>query len=93
MSRVRISTTVDGDRLDQLRALLPASDSELIDQALRLLLDHVQAERDLAAIRAMPYEEDPDLSWEAPPGPDLPYDGDVPSEVRALAEQRRGRAS
>lgn len=89
MARVRISTTVDGERLEQARALVQATDSELIDRALKLLLDQVRSEREIAAIRALPYEEDPDLSWEAPPGPDLPYDGDIPADVRALAEQRR----
>ncbi len=92
MTRVRISTTVDGERLEQARALVQAPDSELIDKALKLLLDQIRAEREIAAIRAMPYDEDPDLSWEAPPGPDLPYDGEVPEEVRVLAEQRRRTA-
>lgn len=41
------------------------------------------------ALHALPYEEDVELAWEAPPGPDLPYDGRVPAEVLRLAEARR----
>lgn len=36
-----------------------------------------------------PVSDDPDLTWTAPVGPDLPYDGDVPAEVRRLAARRR----
>lgn len=71
---------------------MQAPDSVLIDRALGLLLEKLQAEHELDALRAEPYEDDDDLAWDAPPGPELPYDGDVPAEVLALAEQRR-RAS
>ncbi len=47
------------------------------------------ARREAEALRAMPYEEDPDLTWQAPVGPDLPYDGEIPPEVRDLARRRR----
>ncbi|HEY8524986.1 MAG TPA: hypothetical protein VIL48_08495 [Acidimicrobiales bacterium] len=93
MARTRISTTVDGERLARARALVPVPDSELLDRALSALVDQILTDKEIEAITAMPYEDDPDLSWEAPPGPDLPYDGDIPADVRALAEQRRRQAS
>ena len=88
MKRVRISTTVDGERLKQCRRLLGISDSRLVDRALAALLQEIEAGQE-AALENYPYEEDPDLSWEAPPGPPLPYDGDVPAEVVDLAKRRR----
>ncbi len=89
MARTRISTTVDGDRLARARRLFGGPDSELIDRALVLLLRRLDAEREVAAITAAPYEDDPELAWTAPPGPDLPYDGEVPAEVARLAAERR----
>lgn len=89
MTRARISTTVDQARLQRCRDLLDVPDSELVDQALAALLRELSAARERAAIEAQPYEDDPELSWEAPPGPDLPYDGEVPDEVRRLASERR----
>jgi len=86
---MRISTTVDGTTLDRCRRLVGGSTSALVDRALALLLDHLEHERELAAIDRYPYEDDPELSWTAPPGPDLPYDGAVPSDVRRLAAARR----
>jgi hypothetical protein len=53
------------------------------------LLDDLLRRKEVEALTALLYEQDPDLSWEAPVGPDLPYDGDIPAEVRALAERRR----
>lgn len=91
MTRVRISTTVDGARLRRCRALLGVSDSEMLDRALAVLLEQLTAERELAALDAQPYETDPDLAWTSEPGPDLPYDGEIPEEVRALAARRRDR--
>lgn len=90
MARVRISTTVDGDRLQRCRALLEASDSQLVDRAIAVLLEQLIAEHELDALRAQPYEDDPEVAWAAEPGPDLPYDGDVPTDVQALAARRRG---
>lgn len=93
MARVRISTTVDGDRLAALRRLTDLPQSKLIDQALDALRREIEAEREAAALDTQPYEADPDLSWDVPPGPHLPYDGDVPADVVAIAERRRqGRA-
>ncbi|MGH9000991.1 MAG: hypothetical protein ACRDY7_16555 [Acidimicrobiia bacterium] len=89
MPRVRISTTVDAERLVEARRLVGGPDSRIIDRALAVLVDGLAAEAELAALAAAPYEGDPDLSWEAAPGPDLPYDGEVPPEVLRLAAQRR----
>ncbi|MGC8628337.1 MAG: hypothetical protein ACP5VR_12470 [Acidimicrobiales bacterium] len=89
MLRQRISTTVDGTALERARRLVPGPDSQLIDSALEALIDKVEAERELAVLQALPYDHDPDLSWHAPLGPDLPYDGDVPEEVLQLARARR----
>lgn len=91
MTRARISTTVDSARLERCRELLGLPDSELVDAALASLLRELSAAREREAIEAQPYEQDPDLSWEAPPGPDLPYDGEVPAEVQRLASERRTR--
>ena len=89
MSRVRISTTVDGDRLRRCRELLEVPDSQLVDAALRALYDSLVARAEIEALESMPYEDDPDLAWEAPLGPDLPYDGEVPDDVLELARRRR----
>ncbi len=91
MNRVRISTSVDGDALEACRRQLRTSDSKLIDRALAALLEALESEREQAALDSMPYDEDPDLSWTAPVGPDLPYDGDVPPDVQRLAAARRRR--
>ena len=91
MPRERISTTVDATTLEWARRLVPGPDSRLIDRALKALIEQVEAEQELAVLQALPYDQDPDLSWQAPPGPDLPYDGDVPEEVLELARARRAR--
>jgi hypothetical protein len=90
MTRERLSTTVDGDRLRRARALFgDRPDSELVDRALTLLIRDLDAERERRVLRDAPYEHDPDLLWQAPDGPALPYDGDVPAEVLELARERR----
>lgn len=66
-----------------------AKDSQLLDLALAALIEMLRTEQELAALAEHPYETDPDLAWEAPRGPDLPYDGAVPDEVLAMAEERR----
>jgi hypothetical protein len=92
MTRVRISTTVDGERLQQCRRLVAGHDSQLMDQALEALIEKLEARLEDLALSARPYEGDPDLAWVAPPGPDLPYDGEVPADVLRLAKRRgRGR--
>jgi len=60
-----------------------------LDRALLALIEDLEEDRELTALAALPYEDDPDLAWEAPPGPDLPYDGEVPEDVVQLALQRR----
>lgn len=92
MARARISTTVDAQRLHEVRRRLGLGDSEIMDRALIALIDCLEAERELAALTEMPYEEDPELAWHAPPGPDLPYEGAVPPDVLELAADRRRRA-
>ncbi|MCA1656364.1 MAG: hypothetical protein LC713_01385 [Actinobacteria bacterium] len=49
----------------------------------------LEAEQEQVALDAHPYDADTDLSCEAPPGPALPYDGEVPAEVLRLAALRR----
>lgn len=89
MNRARVSTTVDATSLARARELLPGSDSRILDRALTMLIEDLEAERERAVLAALPYDDDPDLAWEAPPGPDLPYEGEVPEEVVQLARQRR----
>lgn len=89
MSRVRISATVDGERLRTAARLAGTTGSALLDLALAALIEQTEAEREAAALDAQPYEDDPELAWEAPTGPDLPYDGAVPADVLTLAEARR----
>lgn len=91
MPRTRISTTVDAARLEQARRSLDVPDSTLMDRALAALLRELGGARERAVLADAPYEDDPELSWQAPPGPDLPYDGDVPEDVRRLAAERRAR--
>ncbi|MGH9040570.1 MAG: hypothetical protein ACRDZ3_10090 [Acidimicrobiia bacterium] len=92
MTRVRVSTTVDAQNLAAARRLLPGADSRLLDRALVALVEQLEAEREREALLVQPYENDPDLVWQAPPGPDLAYDGDVPDDVVRLAQRRRRRA-
>lgn len=89
MKRVRISTTVDADRLTRCRQLVNQPDSALLDQAIEALVEKLEARLEARALSVHPYDDDPDLQWTAPPGPDLPYDGGVPPEVLRLAGRRR----
>ena len=89
MPRVRISTTVDAAVLATARRLASQPDSELLDQALTALVERLEAQRELSALADQPYEDDPDLAWQAPLGPDLPFDGAVPADVMKLAQRRR----
>ena len=92
MGRERISTTVDRTRLSACRRLLGTSDSKLFDRALVLLLDELEGERERQALRIMPYDQDPDVAWQAPASPGLAYEGVVPKDVQRLAAARRRRA-
>ena len=89
---MRLSTTVDATSLGRARRLLPGTDSRLLDRALDALIRDLEEEHELAALAAHPYEDDASLSWAAPTGPDLPYDGGVPPDVMDLARRRRRRA-
>ena len=80
---------MDAQRWAAARRLLAGTHSQIVDQALAVLVEHLEAEQERAALAALPYEQDPDLAWEAPAGPDLPYDGEVPPDVLRLAEQRQ----
>lgn len=89
MARKRISTTVDADRLEGCRQALGLPDSEVIDRALAALLRELTSTHERDVLEAMPYEHDPELAWQAPAGPDLLYEGEVPDDVRRLAAKRR----
>lgn len=89
MSRARISTTVDGDRLTRCRELFEGTDSEMMDRALAMLLRELLGVREREILEQFPYDEDPELQWHAPPGPSLPYDGEIPEFVKKLAAERR----
>lgn len=71
--------------------MLGATASQILDRALETLLRDLEARAEIAALEAHPYEDDPDLAWDAPGGPDLPYDGEVPQKVIELAARLRGR--
>lgn len=89
MERMRISTTVDGERLAAARALFGRRDAEMLDRALGALIEELETQREIAALRAHPYESDPELNLPLIPSPDSPYGGAVPPHVLALAERRR----
>jgi hypothetical protein len=72
--------------------MLGTNDSQILDRALAALIEQLEGEQELAALAALPYEDDPDLAWPVVPGPDLPYDGEVPAEVLRLAAKRRRRS-
>lgn len=89
MKRVRISTTVDGERLALCRRLFKGSDSRMIDSALKALLEELEGLADRRALEAHPYDADPELAWDDRGEPALPYDGAVPKAVVARARARR----
>ncbi len=90
MSRVRVSTTVDRDRLERLRALSGLRDSELFDVALAAALRELTIARELEALDRMPYDTDPELVM--PAAPDALDDGfDAPKRVHEMARRRRAR--
>ncbi len=91
MRRARISTTVDAERLAKCRTMLRVVDSQIIDRALSALITDLEAELELAALTANPYDDDLEVAWVAAPGPDLPYEGRIPASVTRLAARRRRR--
>lgn len=91
MNRVRVSTTIDGDRLSRARELTSVRDSELFDLAIDALLQALIARRETEAIGRFPYHADPELHMGRGAGDadnELDYTGGVPPEVRALAKKR-----
>lgn len=58
------------------RGLVPAS------------VDRASLQQERATLQSHAYDADPELSWTVPTAPDLPYEGDIPAEVIALAEAR-----
>lgn len=89
---MRVSTTVDGTRLARARALFAGRDADMLDRALAALIDEIETEREIAALRVHPYEDDPMLDLPLMPLPDeLSYDGEVPPHVLELARRRRAR--
>ena len=96
MSRVRISTTVDGERLHAARELLGLRDSDLFDRALASIIREATIRQELAALDRFPYAADPDLAMPDLPAigdadDELPYDSEVPAAVIDLARTRRAR--
>lgn len=91
MARVRISTTVDAERLQRCRQAVGAPDSQLIDQALAALEREVEQARERTILAGDPYEVDFDRDWRPASAPLDPYDGSVPKDVLALARRRRRR--
>lgn len=89
---MRISTTVDATTWDTARGLLPGSNSHVVEAALVVLIEKLEADRERAALAAHPYTEDPDLTWEAASDSPVPYDASVPEEILRLAERRRSGA-
>src|ERR1051326_6293446 len=92
MKGMRISTTVDATSWNHARSLVAGTNSDVVDAALLSLIESLEAQREQTALAAQPYAEDPDLNWEAPAGPPLPYDASVPEDVLRLAERRRNKA-
>jgi hypothetical protein len=92
MKRFRISTTVDGAVLERARELSGVRDAEMFDAAMIALINQIQGERELEALRSWPYADDVELAMpEAPPDSldALPYSGVVPAELIKLAKARR----
>ena len=85
---MRISTTIDQERLDEARRRTGDRDSHLFDRALIALLESLDAEAELRALADAPYATDAELSMPDAPGAGDPYDGAVPANVMRLAKQR-----
>lgn len=82
--------------IERARSLVGGRDSELLDLALKELMEREEQRREILAIAADPYSADPEL--DLPPARvdwdrDMPYDGEVPAEVVELARRRRSARS
>jgi hypothetical protein len=91
MTRARISTTVDAEKLADARARFGGRDADLFDQALELWLQTELIERERRAILARPYDDDPDLRVQSSEHTvaDLEYVGDPPESVLRRAKLSR----
>ena len=94
--RTRISTTVNHDWLASARIQTGLPDSELIDLALRSLLERAEREAEDKALSEETYQRDADLAglttgWPAEAPPLDAYDGSVPDDVVALFAARKRR--
>jgi hypothetical protein len=92
MARLRISTTVDGSVLERARELSGVRDAEMFDAAMRALINQIQGEHELEALRSWPYADDVELLMPEAPSDNLdalPYSAVVPPEVLNLAKARR----
>ena len=68
-------------------------DSELLDRALRLLVERAEDEAEDLAFTLRPYEADSELNalpdgWPEGAPPMDPYDGEVPADVVAIFAAR-----
>ena len=94
--RTRISTTVNHDWLASARSQTGLPDSELIDLALRSLLERSEREAEDKALSEQPNQLDADLAalptgWPADAPPPDAYDGSIPADVVALFAARKRR--
>jgi hypothetical protein len=90
MKRSRISTTVDSVKLERARTLARTNDAAMLDRALQALILEIESGEELEALRALPYDRDAELALPAAsPASELPYDGDVPTEILEIARRRR----
>lgn len=94
--RTRISTTVNQEWLASARSQTGLPDSELIDLALRALLERAEREAEDKALSEQPNQLDADLAglptgWPAEAPPLDAYEGSVPDDVVALFAARKRR--
>ena len=94
--RTRISTTVNHDWLASARSQTGLPDSELIDLALRALLERAEHESEDRALGEQPYQLDSGLAglptgWPAEAPPLDAYYGSIPDDVVALFAARKRR--
>ena len=91
--RIRVSTTVDNERLTLARKQTGLPDSELIDLALEALLERAERDAEDLALGEHPYHRDSELiglpaGWPASAPPLDDYDDAVPADIVALFASR-----